>query len=69
MAIELPKKEELKRIAKESNFELSDSEAEVIGAILMPIIPFLERIDQTPIEPSPSVKRYRERDAGRRPTR
>src|SRR5580700_6705222 len=69
MAIELPKKEELKRIAKESNFELSDSEAEVIGAILMPIIPFLERIDQTPIEPSPSVKRYRARDAGRRPTR
>jgi hypothetical protein len=69
MAIELPKKEDLKRIAKENHFEISDSEADAIGAMLIPIVSFLDRIDQTPIEPSPSVKKYRERDAGRRPTR
>jgi amidase len=69
MAIEAPRKEDLKRIAKENHFELSDSEADAIGAMLPTIIAFLDRIDQTPIEPSPSVKRYRERDAGRRPTR
>ena len=69
MAIELPKKEDLKRIAKENHFAISDSEADAIGAMLAPIILFLDRIDQTPIEPSPSVKKYRARDAGRRPTR
>jgi amidase len=69
MAIELPKKEDLKRIAKESHFEMTDNEADAIGAMLPPIIAFLDRIDKTPIEPSPSVKKYRERDAGRRPTR
>ena len=50
MAIEAPKKEDLKRIAKENHFELSDSEADAIGAMLPPIIAFLDRIDQTPIE-------------------
>src|SRR6202022_1086358 len=69
MSIEGPKKEDLKRIAKENHFELSDSEADAIGAMLPPIIAFLDRIDQTPVEPSPSVQRYRERDVGRRPTR
>src|SRR5580704_15765412 len=69
MAIEQPRKEDLKRIANELHFELSDSEADAIGAMLSPFIVFLDRIDQTPIEPSPSVRRYRERDAGRRPTR
>lgn len=69
MAIEPPKKEDLKRIANENHFELSDSEADAIGEMLPPIIAFLDRIDQTPIEPSPSVGRYRERDAGHRPTR
>jgi len=69
MSIEAPKKEDLKRIAKENHFELSDSEAEAIGGMLPPIVAFLDRIDQTPIEPSASVQRYRERDAGRRPTR
>jgi len=69
MSIEPPKKEDLKRIANENHFELSDSEADAIGAMLSPIIAFLDRIDQTPVEPSPSVQRYRERDAGRRPTR
>ncbi len=69
MAIEQPKKEDLKRIADELHFELSDAEADAIGAMLLPTIAFLDRIDQTPIEPSPSVGRYRERDAGRRPTR
>src|SRR5580704_14566396 len=69
MAIEQPRKEDLKRIADELHFELSDAEADAIGAMLVPTIAFLDRIDQTPIEPSPSVHRYRERDAGRRPTR
>ena len=69
MAIELPKKADLQRIAKQNDFEISDSEADAISKMLAPVIPFLDRIDQTPIEPSPSVKRYRERDAGRRPTR
>jgi amidase len=69
MAIEQPKKEDLKRIADELHFELSDAEADAIGAMLLPTIAFLDRIDQTTIEPSPSVGRYRERDAGRRPTR
>lgn len=69
MAIEPPKKEDLRRIANENHFELSDSEADAIGAMLAPIIGFLDRIDQTPIEPSPSVRRYRDRDAGHRPTR
>ncbi len=69
MSIEAPKKADLKRIANESHFEMSDSEADAIGAMLPPIIAFLDRIDQTVIEPSPSVKKYRERDAGRRPTR
>jgi len=64
MAIEPPKKEDLRRIANENHFELSDSEADAIGAMLAPIIGFLDRIDQTPIEPSPSVRRYRDRDAG-----
>ena len=53
MAIEPPKKEDLRRIANENHFELSDSEADAIGAMLTPIIGFLDRIDQTPIEPSP----------------
>jgi len=69
MSIEAPKKEDLKRIANQNNLELSDSEADAIDAMLPPIIAFLDRIDQTPMESSPSVKRYRERDAGRRPTR
>jgi hypothetical protein len=67
MAIEPLKKEDLKRIANENHFELSDSEADAIGAMLAPIIGFLDRVDQTPIEPSPSVRRYRDRDAGQRP--
>ncbi len=69
MAIEAPKKVDLQRIAKQNDFELSDPEADAIGAMLPPIIAFLDRIDQMPIEATPSVKRYRERDAGRRPTR
>src|SRR5271169_4618725 len=69
MAIEPPAKADLKRIADENHFALSDAEADAIGAMLPPIIAFLDHIDQTPIEPSPSVRRYRERDAGRRPTR
>ncbi|HEY1852581.1 MAG TPA: amidase [Candidatus Binataceae bacterium] len=69
MAIEQPSKEDLKRIAGELHFELSDAEADAIGAMLLPTIAFLDRIDQAPIEPSPSVRRYRERDAGRHPTR
>ena len=69
MAIEQPRKEDLKRIANENHFQLSDAEADAIGAMLPPIIAFLDRIDQTLIEPSPSVQRYRERDAGRHPTR
>ncbi len=68
MSIEPPKKEDLKRIANDSYFELSDSEADAIVATLPPIIAFLDRIDQMPIEHSPSVQRYRDRDAGRRPT-
>jgi hypothetical protein len=51
MAIERPKKEDLKRIANENHFELNDAEADAIGAMLPPIIAFLDRIDQTPIEP------------------
>jgi amidase len=69
MAIEPPKKEDLRRIANENHFELSDSEADAIGAMLTPIIGFLDRIDQTPVQPSPSVRSYRDRDAGHRPTR
>src|ERR1700726_4467683 len=69
MAIEQPKKEDLKRIRKKNHFELTDSGADAIGGMLPPIIAFLDRIDQTPIEPRPSVQRSRERDAGRRPTR
>ena len=69
MTIEPPKKEDLKRIADENHFELSDSEADAIGAMLTPIIGFLDRIDQIPIEPSPSVRRYRDREADHRPTR
>ena len=69
MAIETPKKEDLKRIATENNFELSDSEADAIGAMMKPIVAFLDQIDTTPIEPNGSVRRYRDRDAGRRPTR
>jgi amidase len=69
MAIEAPTKDDLKRIAKENRFELSDGEADALGAMIPPVIAFLDRIDQTPIQPSASVKRYRERDAGRRPTR
>jgi amidase len=69
MSIQAPTKEDLKRIAKENHFEMTDSEAEAIGAMFTPIIPFLDYIDQAPIEPSASVKKYRARDAGRRPTR
>jgi amidase len=69
MAIELPKKEDLKRIANDSHFELSNSEAEAIGEMLVPIVAFLDRIDRASIEPSSSVLRYAARDAGRRPTR
>src|ERR1700732_3790497 len=69
MSIEQPKKEDLKRIAKENHFEMTDSEADAFGVLLPPITAFLDRIDQTPVEPSPSVQRYRERDVGRRPTR
>jgi amidase len=69
MAIEPPTKEELKRIAEANQFTLSDSEANAINAMLGSIVPFFDRIDQTPVEPSPSVRRYRNRDAGRRPTR
>ncbi|HVN27748.1 MAG TPA: amidase [Candidatus Binataceae bacterium] len=68
MAIEVPKKDDLQRIAKANDFELSDSEADAIGAMMKPIVAFLDRIDTTPIEPSASVTKYRERDAGRRPT-
>ena len=56
MSIEPPKKEDLKRIAKENHFEMTDSEAEAIDAMFKPIIPFLDHIDQAPIEPSASVK-------------
>jgi len=69
MAIEAPTKDDLKRIARENHFEMSDPEADALGAMIPPIIAFLDRIDHTPIEPSASVKRYRERDAGQRPTR
>ena len=69
MSIQPPTKEDLKRIAKENHFEMTDSEAEAIDAMFKPIIPFLDYIDQAPIEPSASVKKYRARDAGRRPTR
>jgi amidase len=69
MAIEPPTKEELKRIAEANQFTLSDAEANAINAMLSSIVPFLDRIDQTPVEPSPSVRRYSDRDAGRRPTR
>ena len=69
MAIEAPKKEDLKRIAKENHFEMTDSEAESIIGMMKPVIAFLDTIDSSPSEPSPSVKQYRERDAGRRPTR
>ena len=48
MAIEQPRKEDLKRIANQSHFELSDAEADAIGAMLSPIIAFLDRVDQTP---------------------
>jgi len=68
MAIESPTKDDLKRLAEQNHFALSDSEADAINAALTPIIAFLDRIDQTPGEPSPSVTRYRDRDAGRRPT-
>src|SRR5216684_2448325 len=69
MAIEPPKKEDLKRIAAANRFALSDAEADAIVAMMSTIVPFLDRIDQTPVEPSPSVRRYSDRDAGRRPTR
>src|SRR6266478_5610615 len=59
----------MERTATENHFALSDAEADAIGVMLPPIIAFLDRIDQTPIEPSPSVRQYRERDPGRRPTR
>jgi amidase len=68
MAIEAPRKEDLKRIAKENHFELSDLEADAIGAMLPPIFEVLDRIDRTPTEVSASVPRYPDRDAGRRPT-
>ena len=69
MPIELPKKEDLKRLAEENHFTLTDNEADAIEAALKPIVASLDRIDQTPIPLSPSVQRYRERDTGRRPTR
>ncbi|HXN85695.1 MAG TPA: amidase [Candidatus Binataceae bacterium] len=68
MAIEAPRKEDLKRIAKENHFELSDSEADAIGAMLPPIFEALDRIDRTAGEVAASVKRYGDRDAGRRAT-
>ncbi len=68
MAIEQPKKEDLQRIAKEGDFELSDSEADAIGKMLPPIVAFLDRIDRMPTDRSPSVRNYPSRDAGRRPT-
>jgi amidase len=69
MAIESPTKEDLKRIAEANHFSISDSEADTIDAALAPIISALDRLDQMPIEPSPSVTKYRQRDAGRRATR
>ncbi|HEX4209301.1 MAG TPA: amidase, partial [Candidatus Binataceae bacterium] len=45
------------------------SEVHSIETAMTPIAAFLNRIDQIPVPPSPSVQRYREREAGRRPTR
>jgi amidase len=69
MPIELPTKEDLRRLAEENHFTLTASEADSIEAALKPIVAFLDRVDQAPTPTSPSVQRYRERDAGLRPTR
>ncbi len=68
MAVEMPGKDDLKRIAHQLHFELSDSEADSIGAMLPPIFSALESIDRAQAEPAASVKKYRERDAGRAPS-
>ena len=69
MPIELPTKEDLSRIAEETHFTLTDREADSIRDAMTPIVSFLNRLDQMPSAVSLSVERYRERDAGRRPTR
>ena len=48
MAIEPPAKADLKRIANENHFALSDAEADAIDAMLPSIIAFLDRIDKPP---------------------
>jgi len=68
MPIAMPTKQDLQRLAEENHFTLTDNEAESIKSAMTPIVAFLDRIDRIPAPTSLSVQRYRERDAGRRPT-
>ncbi len=69
MAIEAPSSGDLRRIAAQLHFELSDGEVQSIGAMLPAIFSALQAIDQAQVEPAASVRKYRQRDPGRAPSR
>lgn len=69
MALRTPTRDELKQIAKDNHFELTDQELAMLRPMLEAIIPQLQQVDATPNEKPPSVTKYRDRNAGARPDR
>src|SRR5208337_4050553 len=68
MAFQVPGAEELKRIARANHIELTARELAALESMMPGQIAILERIDAIAVEPQDSVTRYRDRQAGVRPS-
>jgi len=64
MAIKPPTTEEIRELARASHIELTSAEVDSLVKAVNARIPLLERVDGFKSDPSPSVARYPDRDAG-----
>ncbi len=68
MAFEVPSAEELKRIAHANHIELTAAELAALQSMMPGQMAVLEHIDALPAAPDESATRYRDREAGTRPS-
>ena len=67
MAIRQPTTEELRKLAEDNHFQLSDEELQSFQALIPGLFGSYETLDQMPLPIEPL--KYRDRDPGRRPSR
>jgi amidase len=69
MALKPPDEKDVLEFARSHQLELTDAEAGALSAAIVALAPAIDSIDALASEPQPSVARYRDRNAGERPSR